>query len=461
VSDSLRHPWVVVSILSAALAAWMGLGTLHEFQHADSLLTVLVSTQKWTPFFWGQDRFGMLVPLLAMPIRHPLANMLAQGWIMTVAALLAPFVLARFVTERTGTWIAAGGCTNTLFLLVATPAVQFDWFVTQPYALSISLGFAGLVVASREHPGWTRNAAAFVLLLLACWVNIGSVVMLAIGALLKESRAVRLLALQAAAAALASLAARYLASGHTITALAPAGKWPNGWWQLLAGTLGVTAHAAMAIGVAVGTLAALAWLWKTDALPPRRTAAALLAMGVGTWLVLGTSLWVGMNLYSFRYMYPALMVAGTGVAIVFSALLARWTEVLSIASLCVMTGTSVVSYGAPSIDRIDRGLDDRFGRQSATILHAGATVIAGDYWRVWPAVFHANLSLTRSRTRAQVFGLTFRSEETDALWQIGDHQARIAGWPDDRSIGGVAAEHGVTLTPLGHEGEIDLYTGRW
>ena len=91
----------------------MGLGTLHDFQHADSLLTVLVSTQRWSPFFWGQDRFGMLVPLLAMPIRHPLGNMLAQGWIMTVAALAAPFVMARFLVGRDCAWTAIGACTNT------------------------------------------------------------------------------------------------------------------------------------------------------------------------------------------------------------------------------------------------------------------------------------------------------------------------------------------------------------
>ena len=459
-SDSLRHPWIVVSILSAALAAWMGLGTLHDFQHADSLLTVLISTQKWTPFFWGQDRFGMLVPLLAMPIRHPFANMLAQGWIMTVAALLAPFVLARFLTERTGVWMAVGACTNTLFLLVTIPAVQFDWLVTQPYAISISLGFAGLVIADREPPGWIRTLGAFVLLLLACWVNIGSVVMLAIGAVLKGSRPVRLLALQAVAASLASLAARYLASSHTITALAPPGKWLNGWWQLGAGTSGVISHPWVAIGVALGAIAAMAWLWRSDALPSQRTAIALLAMGVGTWIVLGTSLWVGMNLYSFRYMYPTLMIAGTGVAIVFAAPLSR-TRALSIASLCAMTVTTVASFGVPSLARVDRGLDDRFGRQSGAIVHAGATVIAGDYWRVWPAVFHANLSLARAHTRAQVFGLAFRSEETDAMWKAGASRVRIAGWPDDRSIAMVAAEHGVTITPLGHEGEIDLYTGRW
>jgi hypothetical protein len=215
----------------------MGLGTLHDSQHADSLLTVLISTQRWTPFFWGQDRFGMLVPLLAMPIRHPLGNMLVQGWIMTVAALAAPFVMARFLVGRDGAWMAIGACTNTLFLLAATPAVQFDWLVTQPYALSISLGFAALVVADGDERR-NRSFAALVLLVFACWVNIGIVVPLAIAAAISALRPVRLLVLQTVAASLASLAATYLASAHTVTALAPPGKWPNGWWQLLEGTAG-------------------------------------------------------------------------------------------------------------------------------------------------------------------------------------------------------------------------------
>jgi hypothetical protein len=460
VSDSLRHPWVLVSILAAGLAAWMGLGTLHESQHADSLLTVLISTQRWTPFFWGQDRFGMLVPLLAMPIRHPLGNMLVQGWIMTVAALAAPFVMARFLLGRDGTWLAIGACTNTLFLLTATPAVQFDWLVTQPYALSISLGFAALFVADDDYRRG-RSFAALVLLVFACWVNIGIVVLLAIAAVIRGVRPVRLLALQAVAASLASLAATYLTSAHTVTALAPLAKWPNGWSQLLEGTSSVFVHPHAAIGVAVATAAAVAWLWWTDTLPSGKTAVALLAMAVGTWLVLGTSLWVGMNLYSFRYMYPTLMIVGSGISTVLAALLAKWTKALAIGSLSVLAMVAMVNYGAPSLTRIDRGLDDRFGRQSDAILRAGATVIAGDYWRVWPAVFHANLTLARAHARARVFGLAYRSEETDMLWKNSGHEALVAGWPDDRAIGMVAAEHGITITPLAHLPEIELYTGRW
>src|SRR3954447_12920962 len=110
-----RGSWPMVAVTIAMIAAWMGLGSLHDFQHADSLLTVLISTQRWAPFFWGQDRFGMLVPLLAMPLHHPLANLLAQGWLMTSAALLAPFVIARFLVGSAAEWIAIGACTNVLF----------------------------------------------------------------------------------------------------------------------------------------------------------------------------------------------------------------------------------------------------------------------------------------------------------------------------------------------------------
>ena len=378
-------------MLTAGLAAWMGLGTLHQFQHADSLLTVLISTQRWTPFFWGQDRFGMLVPLVAMPIRHPLANLLAQGWMMTAAALLAPFVMARFLTGRAGPWLAIGACTNTLFFLVAAPAVQFDWLVAQPYGLSISLGFAALILAVDDQ-GPRASVTALVLLALACWVNIGVGLMLAIATVIVGSRPVRLLTLAAAGTALASLAAGYGATAHTVASLAAPRQWLDGWRQLLEGLPGVTASPDAVIGIAIGTAVAMAWLWRTDALPTWRPAAAICAMAVGTWLVVGMSLWVGMNRYVFRYMYPTLMTAGVGVSIVVAALFAKRTKALTAAALAAWAAVVVVRYGTPSLARVERDIDSRFGRQTAAVLRSGATVVAGDYWRVWPAVFHANLA---------------------------------------------------------------------
>ncbi len=458
-SDPLRRPWLVVAILTAALAAWMGLGTLHQFQHADSLLTVLVSTQRWTPFFWGQDRFGMLVPFVVMPIRHPLANLLAQGWLMTAAALLAPFVMARFLTGRAGPWLAIGACSNTLFLLVATPAVQFDWLVAQPYGLSISLGFAALVLAA-DVPRVPAALTALVLLALACWVNIGVGLMLAIATVIVGSRPVRLLALVAMATMLASLVARYGATAHTVTSLAAPRQWLDGWRQLLEGLPGVTASPGTVIGIAVGTAVAVVWLCRSSGLPPWRLAAAIVAMAAITWLVVGMSLWVGMNRYVFRYMYPTLMIAGVGVSIVVAALFATRAKALAAAALTAWAAAAVVRYGTPSLARVERDIDARFGAKTAAVLHSGATVVGGDYWRVWPAVFHVNLALARMHAHAQVFGLAYRSEETDRLWQHAGASILIAGSPEDPSVEAVAGEHGVAATLQTRLPEIDLYIGR-
>jgi hypothetical protein len=448
-----------VVVLAAGLAAWMGLGTLHQFQHADSLLTVLISTQRWTPFFWGQDRFGMLVPLAAMPIRHPLANLLAQGWMMTVAALLAPFVMARFLTGGAGAWPAIGACTNTLFLLVATPAVQFDWLVAQPYGLSITLGFASLILAA-DAQGPPATIMALLLVTLACWVNIGVGLMLAIAAVTLGSRPVRLLALTATGTALASLAARYGATAHTVASLAAPRQWFDGWRQLLEGLPGVTARPEAVIVVAAVTAVATAWLLRRDAFPPWRPAAAICAMAVGTWLVVGTSLWVGMNRYVFRYMYPTLMIAGIGVSIVVAALFTKRTRALTGAALAAWAAVVVAGYGVPSLARVERDIDRRFGGKTAAVLYSGATVVAGDYWRVWPAVFHANLALSRTHAPTRVFGLAYRSEETDPLWRRAGPSILIAASPDDRSVEAVADEHGVVATLQTHLPEIDLYVGR-
>lgn len=454
----LRHPWTVVVLLAAGLAAWMGLGSLHDFQHADSLLTVLISTQRWTPFFWGQDRFGMLVPLLAMTIRHPLANLLAQGWMMTAAALLAPFAMARFLSGRSGAWLAIGAGADVLFLLLTTPEVQFDWLVTQPYALSIALGFAALTVAA-DREGGLAIAAAFVLLTLAAWVNIGIAVVLAIATVIAGRRRLRLLVLLAAATAIASLAAKYLASAHTTTALAPAAQWPDGWRKLLVGSRGITANPAAVLGIALLAMLAAARLWQTRSLPPSTMLWAIAAMAAGSWLVVGTSLWVAMNRYLFRYMYPTWMIVGVGVAAVFAALFAKRTNALSAAALAALIGLTIVRYGVPSLARVDRGLDNRYGRQTAAVLRNGVTVIGGDYWRVWPAVFHANLALARTHAHARVYGLAYRSEDGDRLWKRAGQPIAIAGWSDDPSLPAIAARHGIATTLRTRLPGMDLYTG--
>ena len=83
-------------LLCAVLAVCIDLGNSHRAENADSLVPILVSLQKWTIFYWDQKRFGMLVPLLAMPVQSPLGNLLVQNAITIFSGLAVGFLLPRY-----------------------------------------------------------------------------------------------------------------------------------------------------------------------------------------------------------------------------------------------------------------------------------------------------------------------------------------------------------------------------
>jgi hypothetical protein len=450
--------WLAIGVatLMGAVALWLDFGTLHEFHHADSLIPVLVSTQRWTPYFWGQDRFGMLVPLLAMPVRAPLANLLVQSWMMTCAALLAPFAIARFATDRPHHWIAAGASTNLFFLIVTAPVTRFDWLVAQPYALSIALGFAGLVVADAK--GSTRAAFAFVLLLLAHWVNVGVVVLLAPAVVVRPHRSLPSGVLLALAAAAGSGLARWLPAAHTPTALTAAAEWPAGWQALAQNAASVIAHPmACAAIVAIAAACLVIVSVAGDARTVLRAAAVPAAAGLIHWLTMGVSEWVRLNLYFPRYTFPMFLMFGVAASIVIAgALRARVAAV----ACGLLTITALLQSGTPSLSRLSRSIDTRFSRLTPIVIASGATAIAGDYWTVWPSVFHANLTISRSGSRRRVFGLTYRSDATDPLWQVAGARFTVVGAPDDASVAAVAARHDVSLILREHTASGDLFDGR-
>jgi hypothetical protein len=453
-----NHPWIAVVALAGALATSMSCGSLHEFQGADSIVPVLVSLQKWTPFFWQQDRFGMVVPLIAMPLRDPLINLAAQGWLMTVVALLAPFVVARLLVEDTGHWLTAGALANSLLLLLPSDFVRFDWFIVQPYALSIAIAAAGLVVAGQR----ARSAAGAALMLLAHWVNIGVVVAAVPLAVARRESALRRLTITGFGAA-AGLGLTRLSRYHTTMAVLPPSAWPRGWLELLARTREVFPNRATMVAIAVLAAAAtliLALRWRRESCERPRLAAALVAaVAAGTyWLVAGTSRWVQVNLYLPRYVYPSLMMWGVAAAIAFAAAL-RAGPRMPAAAAAALCGLTLFDYGVPSPGGLRARLDSRLGRLTPDVVAAGATVIGGDYWLVWPAVFHANLTNYRRGTPA-VYGLTYRSAPTDDFWK-SRADIVLAASKGDRSIVAQARRAGLVIVHVERRGTIDVYvTGK-
>src|SRR5271165_4625851 len=117
-------PYLIGALL-ALTSVWIAFGHFQWGQHADSLVPVLVSLQHWTPYYWETDRYGMLLPLLAMPFRNPLTNMMVQSALGIFAGLSASFLLVYYYFGKSRIWLMGAALQNIWLLTVATKAVQF------------------------------------------------------------------------------------------------------------------------------------------------------------------------------------------------------------------------------------------------------------------------------------------------------------------------------------------------
>ena len=400
----------------------------------------------------------MLVPLVATPIGDPLANMLVQGWLTTVAALLAPFLAARYLGAGRY-WFATGTLANAFFLVTFSDEFQFEWLVKQPYALSMSLAAASLLVAQRR--GFAAAVASMTLMLLAHWVNLTVLVIVVPLILVRRSfEGPSLCAMGIGPAG--GLLIRYLSNAppFTRTEILPIAQWPHACFMLLRTTLGEVAHPRLfEVAVAVSAIAATALWIKPRHSEPLKAASIAVFVGCIYMSVSGTSLHVQLNHFMPRYVLPSVSLFGVAIALVLVASAGDRPKLVALAAVVALVTASVVSYGIPSVKRLRRTIDSRFGMMTQQALAAGATVIVGDYWTVWPAVFHANLALYERRSTRRVFGLTYRSEVTDALWLSGGEakQILVVGYQSDSSIDAYLARIRLLVTFMGSSGKLAIY----
>lgn len=179
----------VAVLMSVVAAVWLIFTDVHRFQLSDSLLPALVSLQAWTPFFWGQERLGMLGPLLALPFRDPMTNLLVQSGVYALAGFGVANLLARVMTSASTLWASAGAIVALALLLGLGEQNQFRWFLLHhEYSLGLSVGLLGLLAWPRGQAlasvgaGATlfRRVGATLLLLVAQWVNVAMVVPLSV-----------------------------------------------------------------------------------------------------------------------------------------------------------------------------------------------------------------------------------------------------------------------------------------
>ncbi|HJX26779.1 MAG TPA: hypothetical protein VJ885_02615, partial [Thermoanaerobaculia bacterium] len=467
-----------VAVLAATLGLWIDLTPIHRHHNADSIVQILASLVHWTPFFWEQNRFGQLVPLLALPIENPWHNLLFQVWLRLLALAASFFLLARVAVPRPW-WPAVGGAALGCFLLAKSPAHQ-TYLLAQPYfqAMALALGGVLLIDSGRR----AQRIAGSVLVAIAFWVSLATLFWLLPLLLLR-----RLLGLErtdrgsyvfllTGACFAASLAASALDAlfgfGGTDLGPSPVADWPKAWLGLGEGALRyLSPRWAAGVGLTLCAVAVLALSgrrfgsWRRRARPALAAGLCLLGTALGEIAALGTSGWIHLMQYDSRFIVSgliALIVAGP--ALVLTLLLEEttplWRRTANALALVALLPITFLRYGPPSPTGARQALDAGLGRHSAEIIASGGTHVIGNFWRVWPAVFHANLALFERGESRRVWGLTFRSLPTRALWNRPDWgSARFAALGSEEEIEAYRERFGIPrLFRKADLGRVEIYS---
>lgn len=415
-----------VMALAAATALCMSFSQLQHYQHADAIVLVLTSLQHWTPFFWATNRYGMLVPLLAWPFRNPLANLIVQSALTSFAGLAASFLLVRYLLGSARYWLVAAALQNVWLLLLVPKSVQFDWFLTQCYGVSFCLAFLSLIMLGEK-----KTFVALVLMILTVWVNSGAFILLLPLVLLRhwsDSTTEGLfssLALIIGGTGVGMVMMARSRFANTASTLLPPSLWAAGWQQLIdRARENVAPNSGVLLWIIVpAALGSILLLFTRSGRRPFLVSLALVGTAIAYFLSMATLTWVRLNLYAPRYIFPALFVLSTAMAILvvapFESKL-RGVKWLPAAAAAAMLVSALLTYGRPSVRIVRAEIDQKFGSMTNDILVSRAEVITGDYWTVWPAVFHANLVLHERGEHRAIYGVTYRDSVTSRLW-IHDH----------------------------------------
>jgi hypothetical protein len=457
----------------AGVAAWIDLSDIHRFLSCDSIIFVLASLYEWTPFFWEQDRVGLLLPLIASGVRDPFANLLVQNWATIFTGLALPLLFARLVCpHRLAPAVVTAG--TATFLLVAPDILHENMLVVCYYPLGLALGAAALIVLDRPGRWVVRVVGAAVLMVLAHWVYIWVCVFLVpltvcracvgegAGRAGRWWRAVAAVATAGVAVAVVYALMEYVRASYPLVGATPADGLPmRDWWRAVEnfwvflaqfpgfwewiGLVGGTAG----IGLVIGLLAdrtAVGWTARRVA-PLVFAAAAELAL-------LSTRAWPGQNNYHPRYLVAiltAVWVAAVLVGLVpaLGAVVRgrRGTAAAGVVAVGLLVAAATARYGWPSPSGVRANLDSRIGWATDTLLNDRCDGIGGEYMTTWPVVFHANMVRYEHGDNRVIVGVSYRS---------GPWKHRWAGsqYPDGFRLAVVPSEEETAVREANHYGLV-------
>src|SRR5262249_33148461 len=343
VTDKSARAAAFVLVLAAAASALVAdFARFHRIHHGDTVLSALISLYHWTPFYWDQDRFGMLIPLLAIPFRNPFWNLLFQCGVSLFAGLGALMLFVRYVAADSNWPLAAMIAALGAFAGGPHSPLVEAFLPDQVYAPGLATLLLGLLLLSRDlgpqerRLSFARRSAGVALIVIAFWVNMATPLLAVPLLLLRRAFVERRRASSGAPdrffdrelftllALFASLAVAYWAltrfGPFPATPLhpLPPNRWPHAGWALARKArdawLSAPPSAALLPAALVGVALIAAPSRREQAGRALRGAAALICCAVIYFFEVSTSRWVQTNEFNVRYLYPSFMMFHAALA---------------------------------------------------------------------------------------------------------------------------------------------------
>ncbi len=412
---------VVLIVLSAISVNY----ACPRYVDADQIMYSLMSLRHLTLFYWAQNRLANVLPLLAVPLRDPEANLfaclvIANLFFFGLLLAVAKYISVRLHDDSEGRAdlnhrlvfaLMVGG----VVLMFNTASIDKIGAHHYEYTFSPLCAFLAYWITVRQ-----KNPAKYVysaiLLFVATGVNYGVVLivlaMVVVTVLADRHRVMDIVAFCATGVA-AFATWRFLSR---LSADGNAKYWQFNLINIDASItraatnllVGVRPEAALIVLVVAPAVAMLLAARQDRQLQSRESRLAVLgavAFSAAWLLVFSNNQWVQMNGYAFRYFIPAILavfgVATYGLCRAMGevCMLARCNQMAQNVLAIVILAVVAVSLYRPFVPPRDyaalRQVDD---------LPAGQVhLYAGDYWQVWPAVMRDMME------RQESFGLADRA----------------------------------------------------
>ncbi len=478
---------VVTLITLMLISVNLGLSSLEGYFNADAIVPILSSLLHWTPFYWGQSRFGMVVPLTTSLISNPLWNLFLQTIICSFLGLLALFCMAHFLFGSRYAF-AIGALSALGYLALLNQPSLYEYVgPSQPYAPALGLAFAGLYFFETDKisPRVRCLCRIMGIILLAggFWVTPSLIVTLGplivlrdLLGLLNENPRHRYLGITIRTWSILgisiccfslSISLTMLAPFHANTSFTPVNEWLPGM-QRLAVSFGKRLKPdVLPFGYAICYLICVALLClKRDFEGLRIIGSAslcILAAVICDFFFVSTNTHVAMNGYEGRYLLISrnlLFILCSFVAVVaisrkFPSIRDNFERVTPLLLGSILILVTIIRFGLPSAHAARESVLQRIPDLEPQIMQAGCTHMAGSYWRVWPLVWRILLERYERGEPAKVWGVTVRSDDTQHLWsRIPWNEMRICGLKDDKELDYNLGFIGVTKARISSQGDL-------